>query len=190
MKRFAIISVCLTAIICTGLVTLPKQPELVGIELPRPFRPRPNPQPTPAPLEESDGRLLDRLRGHITQIAEERASRRVEAALQEVADKLEATNAQGEVILASDEPSQFIGTSLIVGALVAAVKRICLLILNTIIVGVIVALFWKYSAVIIPVFVGSVTAIAVPAAWAAGKKASLSRQEVEAIVQLRLGQKE
>lgn len=169
MKKFAIISVCLTAIICTGLVTLPKQPELIAIDLPRPFRPRPNPQPTPAPLEESDGRLLDRLRGHITQIAEERASRRVEAALQEVADKLEATNAQGEVITSTDEPSQFIGTSLIVSALVAVIKRIVKLLIQALILAAIVGLFYAYWPWIVGAFTIAVSIIAWPAGWTAGK---------------------
>lgn len=166
MKYYAIIVVCFAAMLCGIVASIPKPVEPAQQILP--FRPRPNPQPKPAPLEESDGRLFARLRGHIEQVAEERAARRIEAALQEAADKIDATNAEG-VILSDGEPSQFIGTSLFAGAILKLIWRVVKIAMTALILTVLAGLVCTYWPWILGGFTVAVTIVAWPIAWTAGK---------------------
>lgn len=165
------------------------EPPLADLVIPHPFRPRPTPPNPPAPLDESDGKLFARLRGHIELVAEDRASRRVEAALQEAADKLESTNAEG--VIQSDgegEPAQFIGTTLFAGAIIKVIWKVVKIAITALILGVLGSLAYAYWPWIAGGFITAVTFVAAPIAWAGGRASRMSREEIEAIVQLRLDQ--
>lgn len=145
----------------------------LGDRLPHPFRPprppKPDPEPPPAPLDDSDARLFGRLRLHIEKAADDRAGRRIEAFSTELADRLDKMQDDGTLVVGDGEPSQFIGTSFLAGAIFAVVKKIVIAIVKLILVAALVGLFYTYWPIIVSVFVGAVTLVAGPTGWAAGK---------------------
>lgn len=169
---------------------VPVQGPLDILPRPRPRPPKPDPGPAPAPLEESDSKLFQRLRLHIEKAADERAKRHVEAFSAELGDKLDKMNEDGTLIVSDGEPSQFIGTSFLVGAIFTVVKKIVIYVVKLILVAAIVGLLWMYWPWLVGGFVAGVTVVCWPIAFSAAKLAnnSLTKEEVEAIVQLRLAQ--
>jgi hypothetical protein len=143
---------------------------------PRPPRPRPDPEPPPAPLEESDARLFARLRLHIEKAADERASKKIEAAFDEATRKIEQTNPDGSMVV-TDEPSQFIGTSLFASALVGFIWKAVKFVVMAVVGSCIIALFWMYWQWIAIGFTVAVTVICWPIAFAAAKLAQPSKEK-------------
>lgn len=142
---------------------------------PRPRPPKPDPEPPPAPLEEADSKLFARLRLHIEKTADDRASRRIEAAFDEATRKIEQTNADGSMVV-TDEPSQFIGTSLFASALVGFIWKAVKFVVMAVVGSCIIALFWQFWPWILGAFTIGVTLICWPIAFTAAKLAQPSKE--------------
>ena len=141
---------------------------------PRP-RPRPEPEPPPAPLEADDARLFQRLRLHIEKAADDRATRKIEAAFDEATRKIEQTNPDGSMVV-TDEPSQFIGTSLFASALVGFIWKAVKFVVMAVVGSCIIALLWQFWPWIAGGFVLAVTVICWPIAFAAAKLAQPTKE--------------
>lgn len=170
---------CLTAILCTLIVTQSNRPapceaqaNVQGPFRPRPKPPKPEPPVPPAPQPENDAerKLFPRIEAliearavRIENRAAERAEQQVEEAFNEVADNM-ALSADGF------EPAQGSFGGVFVAKLMAFVKKLVMFAMAALLLTVIGGLIVKYWFIVGPV--GAFLFIVLPA-WSArtfGKK--------------------